>query len=103
MEPFIRDGDTIQIMGISKVGFQGEQFDERAVDLVKHFRDKFPDAILSVDGGVNLESAPIIARAGATRLAVGSALFNTVDVADTLALFKKRLNDIHLGGENSGA
>ncbi len=101
VEPYIQEGDAIQVMGISRVGFQGEHFDDRAIDLVRHFKEKFPDVILSVDGGVNLESVSRLVEAGATRLVVGSALFNTEDIRETLSLFKERINDVHIGGENN--
>lgn len=89
VEPYLVEGDTIQVMGISRVGFQHQPLDEKAVELLKYFRDRFPDAILSVDGGVNLDTAARLVEAGANRLAVGSALFGSPDIAETLEEFKK--------------
>lgn len=91
----VQEGDTIQVMGISRVGFQGEDFDDRALDLMKHFKEKFPEISLSVDGGVNLHTIERIVGAGATRLTVGSALFQSADVKATLREFKSIANAVH--------
>jgi ribulose-phosphate 3-epimerase len=78
----------VQVMGINRVGFQGESFDTRAVALVKALRQAYPQLMISVDGGVNLDTAPALVDAGADRLVVGSAIFKTDDVAGTLGLFE---------------
>lgn len=80
--------DFVQIMGIKRIGFQGEEFDEKCVEYVKILKEKFPDLIVSVDGGVNLNTAPLLIDAGVDRLEIGSALFNTDDIIGTLEEFK---------------
>lgn len=67
--------DFVQFMGIAKIGYQGEAFDERVIPKISALRKKYPDIIISVDGGVNKESVPKLIAAGATRLAAGSAVF----------------------------
>jgi ribulose-phosphate 3-epimerase len=47
-----------------------------------------PELIISVDGGVNLDTAKILVEAGADRLVVGSALFKTDNVIETLEAFE---------------
>ncbi|HEY4715389.1 MAG TPA: hypothetical protein VIH31_02690 [Candidatus Paceibacterota bacterium] len=79
--PFI---DFVQCMGIEKIGFQGEPFDERVLDQIKSLRKKFPELIISVDGGVNLDTAPILKDAGANRLVVGSAIFQSFDIKEAI-------------------
>lgn len=101
VEQILQEGDAVQVMGIARIGFQGQPFDDRALERLKHFRTQFPDVILSVDGGVNLESAPRLVEAGARRLVIGSALFNTNDIRETLGAFKQQINDLHISGENS--
>ena len=39
---------------------------------------------ISVDGGVNFETAPKLLGAGATRLISGSVLFGTADIKEVL-------------------
>lgn len=78
----------VQVMGSEKIGFHGEILNEKAVELIKSLRATYPQMSISIDIGVNLETAPRLIAAGATRLVVGSALFNTVDFAGTLEEFR---------------
>jgi ribulose-phosphate 3-epimerase len=80
--------DTVQFMGIAKIGFQGEPFDEQVIARVKKSKELYPDLIVSVDGGVNADTAPLLADAGVNRLVIGSAIFNTLDVQETVGYFK---------------
>ena len=80
---------SIQLMGINHVGFQGEPFDERVIEKVKAVRAKYPEMIISVDGGVSLETAPKLIEAGVSRLIVGSAIFNSDNFIESIQNFKK--------------
>lgn len=79
----IQKADFVQLMGIENIGFQGQAFDPRVLDQIKHAREIKSDVIISIDGGVNLETAPELARAGANRLVSGSFVFgaNAPEVA----------------------
>ena len=66
--------DSVQFMGIEKIGFQGQPFAEQVIERIKDFHDIYPDTVIAIDGGVNHESAPLLAEAGVTRLVIGSAL-----------------------------
>lgn len=77
----------VQVMGIERIGYQGQTMSPKAVGLVKALREAYPDLEISVDGGVNLETAPALIDAGADRLVVGSALFNSPDFVGTLEEF----------------
>lgn len=68
--------DFIQVMGIAEIGKQGEPFDARALLRIEELRDRLPSYPISVDGGVELENAPALIEAGATRLVAGSAIFD---------------------------
>lgn len=86
--PFIHDIDVVQCMGIKRIGFQGEPFDERVLEKVRELKARFPERLVSVDGGVNMETAEQLREAGADRLIVGSAIFaseNVVQALDELA------------------
>jgi ribulose-phosphate 3-epimerase len=88
LEPFLDSVDFVQFMGIEKIGYQGQPFDERVLSKVVDLRALRPDAILAVDGGVNLDTAPLLIEAGVNRLAVGSALFESEDLEETLKAFQ---------------
>ena len=79
--------DFVQFMGIDRVGFQGESFDETVLDKIRELRNNFPEIIISVDGGVNLENAHDIVEAGASRLISGSAIFDSRDISATIEEF----------------
>jgi ribulose-phosphate 3-epimerase len=82
--PFINSIDFVQCMGIEHIGFQGEDFDEKVLSQIKKLREKYSDLIISVDGSVNEETAPLLVEAGADRLVVGSALMRSFDVKETI-------------------
>ncbi|MBI2046258.1 MAG: hypothetical protein HYT28_02470 [Parcubacteria group bacterium] len=84
VEPFIHKIDFIQCMGIAKIGYQGQSFDERVVDKLKDFRRRFPEIVLSVDGGVSVETASRLVLAGANRLVSGSAIWGSGDIIEAI-------------------
>ncbi|MFA6077775.1 MAG: hypothetical protein WC724_02015 [Candidatus Paceibacterota bacterium] len=75
LEKFITDIDFVQFMGIATIGLQGEPFDKRVIEKISSFRKKFPDVIISVDGGVGMSNVSDLVNAGANRLVAGSAIF----------------------------
>lgn len=80
--------DFIQFMGIRKIGFQGEPFAEEVLGKIREMRARFPGIIISVDGGVSLETAPLLLEAGANRLIAGSAIFESEDVKGAIEAFR---------------
>lgn len=78
----------VQVMGSERIGFHGEMLSDKAVELIKNLRATYPDMPISIDIGVNTETAPKLISAGATRLVVGSALFNATDFAGKLKEFE---------------
>ncbi len=87
LEPILKRISFVQFMGIQKVGFQGEKFDERVIEKISDFRQRHPDVTISVDGGVNLETAPKLIDAGVNRLVIGSAIFESGDIPGTIEFF----------------
>ena len=71
----LADVDFVQCMGIARIGYQGESFDERVIPMIRALRSVFPERIISVDGGVSEETATRLVEAGAERLVSGSAIF----------------------------
>ena len=82
--PFIDALDFVQCMGIAEIGYQGQDFDERVIKKVSSLRKSFPKLIISVDGGVDEDSAQILVEAGANRLVSGSAIFEMDDKAEAI-------------------
>lgn len=88
LDQFISNIDFVQCMGIEHIGMQGEPFDERVLSQIKQLRAKYNELIISVDGSVNEETAPSLIEAGANRLVVGSALWRSLDIRETIKYFE---------------
>ncbi len=68
--------DFVQVMGIDHIGYSGEPFDERSLDLVDFLHERFKKLPLSLDGGVSEETIPELRDRGVTRFVSGSHIFN---------------------------
>lgn len=80
--PYLR---RIQCMGIEHIGHQGEPFTEKAITLVQKLHELYGGSVrISVDGGVNENNIPLLVAAGARRLVVGSAIFQSIDPHGTI-------------------
>lgn len=73
--------DAVQIMSIAKLGYQGAPFDSRAILRIKELHARYPDLTIAVDGGVSGKNIAELARAGARRFGVGSAISRSDDPA----------------------
>lgn len=80
LHPYLDHVDFVQFMGIEKIGYQGQPFDERVLGKIRDLRETYGGVIISVDGGVNFDTAPRLIDAGANRLVSGSAIFDSEDI-----------------------
>lgn len=74
--PFAKRADAVLLLGVDP-GFYGSPFYEETIERVARLHEKFPELVISVDGGINLERAKKLVAAGASRLAVGSFIWNS--------------------------
>ena len=81
----------IQVMGISKIGAQGQPFDERVLARVRFLRQEFPQLEIQVDGAMNQETAQKVKSSGATCVVVGSHLFRQASTQEDV---KKRFDQL---------
>lgn len=73
--------DLVLVMSVMP-GFGGQQFETEALEKLRYLRAVGGSRLLlSVDGGVNLETATACAEAGADLFVTGSALFSQKDYA----------------------
>lgn len=87
---FIPEVDFVQVMGIGRIGYQKQPFDERSLSRITQLREMFPELIISVDGGVHADTAERLVKAGANRLVSGSFIFESPSIKaaiDTLGSF----------------
>lgn len=77
--------DLVCVMTVNP-GFGGQKFIHSQVDKVRRLRAMIGDRPIhiEIDGGVTVDTAPLVAAAGADVLVAGSAVFNggSVDAAD---------------------
>jgi len=62
-------------------GFGGQKFMPEQVEKIRILREAGFKGDISVDGGVNMENAPLLAEAGANVLVMGTAYFKAEDPA----------------------
>ena len=76
-------------MGIAKIGYQGQPFDGQVIQKIQDLRKQYPEVTISVDGGVNFETAPKLIEAGATRLVSGSTILQSNNPEKTIEQLKQ--------------
>lgn len=81
VEPLVSSCDVVHLMSIATIGTQGIPYDVGAPARVAEFHARFPDTVLSVDGGVSEKNIAELARAGATRFGVGNAIMRNENPA----------------------
>lgn len=93
LEEVIKDLDLVLIMSVNP-GFGGQKFIHSSIDKVKKLaqliQEKKSNAIIEVDGGVNLETGLELKKAGAQALVAGSFVFGSANPVETIT----RLNNL---------
>ena len=88
IEPYIENVDLILVMSVEP-GYCGQSFHENSIQRVREYREKYPDKIIEVDGGVGPENASLLSEAGANLLVAGSAIFSSPDPIKVIEDMKK--------------
>lgn len=70
-------------------GFGGQKLIPAALEKLCWLRENFPGALLEVDGGVNMETAPLCRRKGADVLVAGTAVFQAPDPSAAIEALRK--------------
>lgn len=86
LEPLIDDIDNILIMSVNP-GFGGQKFIEYSTEKIKQAKKLIGnrDIIISVDGGVNLDTCKRVVDAGANFLVAGSAIVDSDNKKETVS------------------
>lgn len=80
----------VQLMSISKIGHNGEHFQDDVFDKIREAKKLNGGLTISVDGGIKEEHLLDLNRAGADQVVMGSAIFEAADPAAEL----KRLQNV---------
>lgn len=87
----ISEIDLVLIMSVNP-GFGGQKFIERTYHKVKEMKSIIEshntETLIEVDGGVTLDNAPAILKAGADALVAGNTVFSSPDPLKTIADLK---------------
>ena len=89
IEPCLPYLEYVQLMGIARIGRQGEAFAPEAIARVKTLRSRHPELPIQVDGGVTLAHAKELFAAGASALVVGSGILKAEDPAKAFAAYDR--------------
>lgn len=77
--PYLDELYLVLVMTVEP-GFGGQKFMENQMDKLRALREKRPELVLEVDGGVNRETARICRDAGADVLVAGTGVFRAADI-----------------------
>ena len=87
LKDIVRDVYMVLIMSVNP-GFGGQKFIGHAIEKVRELRDLIEEtgsqALIEVDGGVNLETGARLVEAGADVLVAGNAVFSSPDPIETI-------------------
>lgn len=86
--PYLNDLEMVLVMSVEP-GFGGQKFMPESLPKIKAIREKADelglDIDIEVDGGINLDTAPLAVEAGANVLVTGNVLFSAEDKTKRLA------------------
>ena len=81
------DLDLVLVMSVFP-GFGGQRFMEEVLDKTRWLRKQGFEGDVEMDGGLNAETLPRCAEAGANALVAGSAIFGADDMASAISGFR---------------
>ena len=91
IEPVLPLVDLVLVMTVNP-GFGGQKFIPQVLpkieQVAKMIRDSEREVYLEVDGGIDRDSIPQVLRSGANVLVIGSAIYNSKDMAGTINGFR---------------
>ena len=94
IEWVIDELDFVLIMSVNP-GFGGQKFIKSSIDKIRELsrllKKKNSNAIIQVDGGINLETIKSVSDAGATSFVAGSAIFNTDNYKETIKELRRNM------------
>ncbi len=91
LEDVIAELDLVLVMSVNP-GFGGQKFINNTLRKIKALKELIAragsNAIVEVDGGINADTAALVAQAGADAIVAGSYIFNSPDPSKAISLLK---------------
>jgi ribulose-phosphate 3-epimerase len=92
LEEIISEIDLVTVMSVNP-GFGGQKFIKNTYQKINKLRNMISNnhsaALIEVDGGVTLENAPELIKAGANVLVAGNTIFSSKNPIETIRLLKE--------------
>ena len=94
LEDIITDVDLVTLMSVNP-GFGGQHFIEQTYNRIVKLKNlidiRKSKALIEIDGGVDLDNAPLLIKAGADVLVAGSTVFGSANPTLTIKLLKQKI------------
>ncbi len=78
LRPYLKYADMVLIMSVNP-GYSGQKFIPKILSKISELRKSHPHLDIEVDGGINLETAKLSAKAGANIFVAASYIFGAKD------------------------
>jgi ribulose-phosphate 3-epimerase len=78
LESILDKVEMVLFMSVNP-GFYGAPFIPEVLDKIKAFKEKCPQMLVGIDGGIKLDNARSAREAGAAQICVGSAILKSAD------------------------
>lgn len=97
----LQDIDLVLVMSVNP-GFGGQKFIAEVLPKIKRIRAMFDeigrkDVLISVDGGINAETARKVSEAGATMVVAGNSVYGSTDVTAAIRALHAASSDAKAG------
>ncbi len=83
--------DMVLVMSV-EAGFGGQQFDPVSLEKLKALKDKHPELLLEIDGGIDANTIGPARQAGCDLFVVGSAIFRRDDYGEAIEELTTRMD-----------
>lgn len=90
LAPYFGEVDGVLVMTVHP-GYGGQKFIEDCLPKIAWLRERLPAMDIMVDGGINVETSLLAAKAGANQFVAGSHLFRKADMATAVAEMRRAL------------
>lgn len=83
LEKYFNEVDFFLFLGVQP-GFSGQKFNNSILEKIKGLKEIYPESIISIDGGINPETSPLVKEAGADIVYSSSFLFNSPNIEEAV-------------------
>lgn len=78
--PYLNKIKFVQLLAVSP-GNSGQKFNRRIINKIRFLKKHYPKIKIEIDGGINLQTAKLVKKAGADIIVSGSYIFNNKNLA----------------------